>query len=77
MNNILIAFYKERFFYFTFLLAILGVFYFQNQHDYFAYVMEWNRIFEGDQPLNSYGFFLIFFPYPIFYIVNYQSLYLL
>jgi hypothetical protein len=45
----------------AFSIAIIGVFYFGNQHDYSAYVREWISIFHGSNPNNAYGVIFHFF----------------
>ena len=45
----------------AFTIAIVGVFYFEIQHDYRAYVREWNSIFNGNNPYNAYGVIFHFF----------------
>ena len=64
MSKIWNSFTENKLFYLCCCVAIFGVFYFQNQHDYFAYVNEWDKIFQGDNPNNAYGvvFNLLSFP---------------
>ena len=65
MNKILDLFIENRFFYLFFFIAIFGAIYFDNHlHDYSAYVKEWNKIFQGQNPHNAYGVFFHFFCLP-------------
>ena len=65
-KKILASILKNRLFYLLFVVAIYGVFYFPNQHDYFAYVKEWDKIIGGEKPYNAYGVVFHFFSFPNF-----------
>lgn len=55
---------KERWIYILFIISFVITLYFRNIHDYLAYVNEWKKIFNGENPFNAYGVFFNFFALP-------------